>query len=157
MNCWAFRWTDVDLEVPQLRVETALTFVGGRPRLKGTKTGRSRVLVLDDATAGALDRQPRRDNDLPLVFSQPDGRPWRPEVVTDRWRAQWPALDVPKIRLHDTRHCHATLLLAQGVPIKVVSQRLGHHTIALTMDIYAHVLPAMDRDAAAAIGRALGG
>ena len=60
------------------------------------------------------------------------------------------------MRLHATRHVHATLLLARGVPIKVVSERLGHTTIAMTMDIYAHVLPAQDRDAAEAIGLALG-
>jgi integrase len=78
-----------------------------------------------------------------------------PEVVTDRWRCRWPAPDLPRIRLHDLRHTHATLLLAAGVPIKVVSERLGHTTIALTMDVYAHVLPAMDRDAAVAYGRLL--
>jgi integrase len=90
------------------------------------------------------------------VFTQPDGSPWRPETITDRWRCQWPALSLPRLRLHDLRHCHASLLLAEGVPIKVVSERLGHATIGMTMDVYAHVLPAMDRDAAAAIGRALG-
>jgi integrase len=153
------RWQDVDLSVPQVRVETALAAVDGRPRLKGTKTGRSRVLVLDRRTAAAIDRQPRREGPWPLVFTTGSGMPLRPEAVTDAWRRQWPALDphVPRIRLHDTRHCHASLLLAKGVPIKVVSERLGHHTIAMTMDVYAHVLPAMDHDAATAIGDVLDG
>jgi integrase len=151
------RWQDVDLSVPHVRVDAALAFVDGEPRLKGTKTGRSRVLVLDEGTARAIDRQPRRDGAWPLVFARPDGSPWPPATVTDRWRCQWPRLDVPKIRLHDARHCHATLLLARGVPIKVVSERLGHSTVAFTLDTYAHVLPAMDRDAALAIGAALDG
>jgi integrase len=153
------RWQDVDLTVPQLRVETALAYVEGRPRLKGTKTGRSRVLVLDRQTAAAIDRRPRRDGPWPLVFTTDQGAPLRPEAITDAWRGQWPALDphLPRIRLHDTRHCHATLLLSKGVPLKVVSERLGHSTIAMTMDVYAHVLPAMDHDAATAIGAALDG
>ena len=150
------RWEDVDLTVPSLQVATTLTHVHGDFRLKQTKTRRVRRLHLDDDTAEVLARQPRRaGGPYPLVFTRDDGQPLVPEVVTDRWRCQWPALDLPRIRLHDLRHTHATLLLAAGVPIKVVSERLGHTTIALTMDIYAHVLPAMDRDAAAAYGRLL--
>lgn len=152
------RWEDVDLSVPQLRVRTCLVHVDGRFRLKSTKTGRGRVLHLDDDTAAAIAARPRSDDGRwPLVFTDPDGQPWRPQVVTDRWRHQWPALELPRITLHALRHCHACLLLDQGVPIKVVSERLGHSTIAMTMDIYAHVLPAQDRDASAAIGRALRG
>jgi integrase len=149
------RWEDVDLTVPQLRVTTALGFVDGRPFLKGTKSGRSRTLHLDRATAAAIDRQQRRAGEWPLVFTQEDGSPWPPPHVSDRWRKQWPRLELPRITLHALRHVHATQLLVQGVPIKVVSERLGHSKIALTMDIYAHVLPAMDQDAAAAIGRVL--
>lgn len=152
------RWEDIDLGVPQLRVATALTHVDGRLRLKATKTGRVRTLHLDDATAAAIDRQPRRTpRPFPVVFTRPDGTAWRPEVVTDRWRRLMATLDLPRLTLHDTRHCHATLLLEAGVPIKVVSERLGHASIGMTMDTYAHVLPAMDRDAAAAYARLLAG
>lgn len=155
------RWEDVDLANRQLRVATSLTEVDGILQLGHPKTGRSRTLYLDPSTAAALEREPRgRDTSgHDLVFTRPDGSPWPPRQVSDRWRGQWPRLaraDVPKIRLHATRHVHATLLLARGVPIKVVSERLGHSTIAMTMDIYAHVLPAMDRKAAEAIGEALG-
>jgi integrase len=155
------RWCDIDLAASQLRVVTALTEVDKVVRLGLTKSGRSRTLFLDDATAAALDGQPR-DRDTSghgLVFTRDDGSPWPPTQITDRWRDQWPHLarvGVPKIRLHATRHVHATLLVSRGVPIKVVSERLGHATIAMTMDIYAHVLPAMDRNAADAIGLALG-
>ena len=150
------RWQDVDLDTPQLRVVTSLIHADGRPQLKATKTGRGRVLSLDDDTAAAIAGQPRPTRtEWPLVFTTPEGLPWRPETITDRWRRQWPRLPLPKLRLHDLRHCHACLLLDQGVPIKVVSERLGHTTIAMTLDVYAHVLPAQDRDAATAIQRAL--
>lgn len=59
---------------------------------------------------------------------------------------------VPRIRLHDVRHTHATLMLAAGVPVKVVSTRLGHASVRLTLDVYAHVLPSMDEDAAEQFG-----
>jgi integrase len=154
------RWQDVDLVDRQLRVTSSLTEVNGILQLGHPKTGRSRTLYLDASTAAALEHEPRdRDtNGHDLVFTRPDGTPWPPSQITDRWRGQWPRLahvGIPKIRLHATRHVHATLLLARGVPIKVVSERLGHTTIAMTMDIYAHVLPAMDRNAAEAIGLAL--
>jgi integrase len=89
------------------------------------------------------------------VFTAADGAPWTPHLLTNRWRQLMSRLPLPRIRLHDLRHTHATLLLQAGVPVKVVSERLGHTTIAMTMDVYAHVLPAMDRDAATAIGTVL--
>jgi integrase len=60
---------------------------------------------------------------------------------------------LPKIRLHDVRHSYATAALAAGVPAKVVSERLGHANIAITMDTYSHVLPGMDERAATAVAR----
>jgi integrase len=60
---------------------------------------------------------------------------------------------LPRIRLHDVRHSYATAALTAGVPAKVVSERLGHATIAMTMDTYSHVLPALDTQAAAAVAR----
>jgi len=150
------RWEDVDLTVPQVRVRTSLAFVDGVPRLGPTKTGPSRSLTLDADTAAALERQPRPTRDRwPLVFTRPDGLPWSPQVISQRWRRQWPTLELPRIRFHDLRHCHACLLLDQQVPITVVSQRLGHTSITMTMNTYAHVLPAQDQAAANAIRRAL--
>jgi integrase len=62
---------------------------------------------------------------------------------------------LPRIRFHDLRHTCATLLLGRGVHPKVVSEMLGHSTVGITMDTYSHVLPTMQRDAAAAIDAAL--
>jgi integrase len=62
---------------------------------------------------------------------------------------------LPKIRFHDLRHTHATLLLKAGVPVKVVSERLGHANAAFTMTVYQHVLPGMQADAARTFSRLL--
>jgi integrase len=64
---------------------------------------------------------------------------------------------LPLIRFHDLRHTAATLLLLQGVPAKVVSEMLGHATIAITLDVYSHVLPSMQQDAAQAMEAVLWG
>ena len=73
-------------------------------------------------------------------------RTFRPEVV--RCRKTIGDEAVPEIRLHDLRHTHATLLLAKGVPVKVVSERLGHASATITLQVYAHVMPGNQRDAA---------
>jgi hypothetical protein len=67
--------------------------------------------------------------------------------------AACPQGGLPRIRLHDLRHSYASAALAAGVPAKVMSERLGHATIAVTMDIYSHVLPGLDREAADTVAR----
>jgi hypothetical protein len=75
------------------------------------------------------------------------------------WTAAWAlgcasrAAELPRIRLHDVRHGYATAALAAGVPPKVISQRLGHATIAITMDTYSHVIPGLDEQAAETVAR----
>ena len=63
----------------------------------------------------------------------------------------------PVIRLHDLRHCHATILLGAGVPIKIISERLGHSSVVITMQVYAHALPGMQAEAAAKFAALVGG
>jgi integrase len=155
------RWTDVDLDVaaPLLRVRRSLSVVGGQARLKEPKTARSRPLHLDDPTVATLRRRldlqaaqmrehgPVHDNRWGLVFTDHYGRHLSPELVSQEFRRTVVKAPVPTIRLHDLRHVHATLLLQAGVPVKVVSERLGHHNVFVTMTTYAHVLPAMDAEA----------
>jgi hypothetical protein len=87
------------------------------------------------------------------VFAWPDGSPIHPLRFT-RWFEQHARrAGLPKIRLHDLRHSYASVALAAGVPAKVISERLGHATIAVTMDIYWHVLPGLDREAADTVAR----
>ena len=99
-----------------------------------------------------------------LVFIGDEGGPIDPFWLTTEFRTLVRSALVPVIRLHDydPRHCHASLLLFAGVPIKVVGKRLGHTTIAMTMDVYGHVMPAMDAEAATRLddlihGRSPGG
>jgi integrase len=156
----ALRQSDVDIEAARLTVEVALAQIGDAVQLKRPKTGRTRTLSLDAATLAHLERRMRSSAasaaDSPL-FASPDGGHLLPRRTSDVWRGYVRTLDLPPIRLHDLRHTHATLLLAAGVPIKVVSERLGHTKITMTLDVYAHVLPAMDREAAERLGDLLAG
>jgi len=128
-----------------------------------TKTGRSRVVDLDAGTVAALRayRSARGGlsldlvRDAALVLSNLDGTHGHPERFSRRFAGQVArarkALGVerlPVIRLHDLRHTHATLLLADGAPVKVVSERLGHASATITLTVYQHVYPGMAREAA---------
>ena len=83
-----------------------------------------------------------------LVFTTELGGPIDPQRVTRNFGALSEAPGLPHIRLHDVRHSYASAALAAGVPAKVVSERLGHANIAITLDTHSHVLPAMQEDAA---------
>ncbi|MGY1640670.1 tyrosine-type recombinase/integrase [Geodermatophilus sp. SYSU D00703] len=130
-----------------------------------TKTGRSRVVDLDWGTVAALRayRAARgllaldlvRDSALALVLSNFDGTHRHPERFSRRFSGQLvqarKALReecLPAIRLHDLHHTPATLLLADGVPVEVVSERLGHANAAITLTVYQHVHPGTGREAA---------
>lgn len=160
------RWDNVHFDTGRIEVTQALTSVGYRlefSRLK-TRTGRRNVTV--DADTMDLLARWRGDqtaelaeagaaNAHGLVFVRPGGQPIHPHSVSQAFdRAQRP-LDVTPIRFHDLRHTHASLLLRDRVPIKVVSERLGHSNPAFTMTTYQHVLPGMQDDAAATFGQLL--
>lgn len=83
-----------------------------------------------------------------LVFTNEDGTPLHPDRLARFFVSRVRKMGLPVIRLHDLRHTWATLALESGVHPKVVSERLGHSTITITLSIYSHVLPAMDTDAA---------
>ena len=83
-----------------------------------------------------------------LVFPREDGRPWDPSRFSTRFREFDDGLDLPRIRLHDLRHGHCSQLLRQGTPLKMASARMGHSTIAITADLYGHILEGQDWAAA---------
>jgi integrase len=89
-----------------------------------------------------------RDDLARQVFCRPDGAPTHPHLLSDAFKKLVARSGLPTIRLHDLRHTHATLLLKAGVPIKVVSQRLGHPTPGFTMATYQHIIPGMQAEAA---------
>lgn len=153
------RWCDVDLDAPVVHIRRSLSVLSGVSRLLGTKTSRNRTLSIGASVVDVLlherDEQAARRraagpawrDEWGLVFTDELGAPINPMHVTIEFRRLVREIDVPVIRLHDLRHTHASLLLAQEAPMKLVSERLGHARIDMTMDIYAHLLPAVDSDA----------
>ena len=82
------------------------------------------------------------------MFTDGGGQPIHPHAISQAFERIARRAGVPVIRLHELRHTHGTLLIAAGVPVKVVSERLGHATPAFTIETYQHVLPGMQADAA---------
>ena len=82
------------------------------------------------------------------ICSKEDGTPYHPEVVSRFFRQAVKEAKLPTIRPHDLRHTHATLALRAGIHPKVVSERLGHATVSITLDTYSHAIPAMQEEAA---------
>jgi integrase len=167
------RWDDIDLEASRLTVRQQLVHVTsdepcpycarqhkmasfGRPK---TASGEDRVVDLDSGVIGVLmahrlhqDAQ-RAEwgpaySDHGLVFPREDGTPWPPERLTKVFGKLVADSGLRRIRLHDLRHGQASLMLAAGVPMAVVSKRLGHSTIGITADTYSHLLEGVGRDAA---------
>jgi integrase len=83
-----------------------------------------------------------------LVFCRGDGSPLDPTAVSKRFVRLVADSGLPRIRLHDLRHTHATLALQAGVNPKIVSERLGHATVAFTLDVYSHALQHLQQEAA---------
>ncbi len=168
------RWSDIDFARARLTPRLPRVVVNYQVHQSDTKTASGRrSLALDSATLEALRDHRRRQaeeralaeiadaNDL--VFTWPDGRPLHPDLITDWFqrhakRAVWEQngqqnVGLPAIRLHDVRHSYATAALAAGIPAKIVSERLGHANVQITLDTYSHVIPGLDEQAAATVAR----
>jgi len=83
-----------------------------------------------------------------LIFCQIDGSPLRPDTITQSWHRMTRKAGLNNVRFHALRHTHASLMLKQGVHPKIVQERLGHSTIAVTLDTSSHVAPGLQRAAA---------
>ena len=154
------RWRDVDLDMGYIRLNRQLQRITNRYELVELKTARSRrALAVPTAIVGRLrehknvqDREREaaalRWHDTDLVFCRPNGYPLSGSVVTHRFQELLSRAGIARRRFHDLRHSCATLLLAQGVPARVVMDVLGHSQISLTLNTYTHVLPELKRDAA---------
>lgn len=161
------RWCDVDLDGGQLSVIQCVIEVAHVVQIGPPKSERSRRLIaLDGKTVAVLaeHKQAREAERLKrgaqldshdLVFSRADGSPIRPTCFSNAFNRRVTVANVPRIRLHDLRHTHATLALRAHVHPKIVSERLGHSTVAITLDIYSHSVPSLQREAAEAIGALL--
>ena len=161
------RWTDGDLEGAKLSIQQSLTVVGHRPTFAPTKTARGRRLVsLDDGTVAALRSWKAQQaterllmgegwTDTGLVFTNADGTLVHPESFSKVFDRRVSAWDFPHLTIHGLRHTWATVALTHGVHPRVVQERLGHSTIAVTLQTYSHVTPALHDDAARAVGERL--
>jgi len=161
------RWADVDLGTRRLSVRQALIAVAYEMRLSDVKTAAGRRTIdINRGDVDVLTAWRRRQaaerllvgpdwEDHGLVFCRPDGTPIHPERLSRSFDQLVARHGLPAIRLHDLRHTHASLLLKDGVPIKVVSERLGHASATFTMNTYQWLLPGMQAEAAAAFERIL--
>jgi integrase len=153
-------WDDVDLRAGRLSVRQAVITIHYQVHISDVKTTQGRRSIdLDERTVEVLRtwrRHQKRQRmavgegwrEHGLVFSRPDGSPIHPDYFQQTFDRAVASSGLPVIRLHDLRHTHASLLLAAGVPVKVVSERLGHANPAFTMSVYQHVIPGMGAEAA---------
>lgn len=147
-------WTNIDLDAATLTIDTQIVQVGWDTAVSNPKSQASkRTIPLDRGTVDVLrahhQRQPAASHtERGLVFTRPDGSPWHPAEVTDRFQALRQAADLPPIRLHDLRHGAATIALAAGADMKTVQELLGHASYHLTANTYTSVLPEYARNAA---------
>jgi len=162
----ALRWRNVDLKTAVLSIVASAEQVGTEVRYKETKSGKARTVALSSTVLEELRRHKaaqaeeqlkigiRPDKDS-FVVAQADGNPLKPISLTHEWTRQIGKTTLPQIRFHDLRHSHATQLLAAGVHPKIASERLGHSTVGITLDLYSHVMPGMQANAAEQVDAAI--
>jgi integrase len=165
----ALRWSEIDLKGAVVAVVRSLEQSRRGLTFKLPKTRRSRrQIVLPSFVVRGLKEQRLRQQatrqsdgatpgELGLVFPRADGRAWPPDSFSAEFARQLRLAGQPRIRFHDLRHTHASHLLRQGVHPKVVSERLGHASVGITLDTYSHLLPGMQAEAAEKIDQVLGG
>lgn len=165
------RWSDLALDAspPTLSVKQQLVESLYKVTFAPPKTARGkRLVVLDPMTVAALRTHRRHQaaerlahgaeyQDHDLVVARLDGTPVHPNNVGQHFRRQITKSGLPLIRFHDLRHTHATLALQAGVHPKIVSERLGHASTSFTLDVYSHVTPSMQQQAADVMSALLSG
>jgi integrase len=162
----ALRWRSVDLDAGKLSVVASAEQTDQGVREKETKSGKGRAVTLSPTLISELRRYRteqaqmflklgvRLTDDYHVVIRE-DGEPIQPRSLSRAFRKFMRRHKLPKIRLHDLRHSHATHLLAAGVHPKIAQERLGHSSVGITLDLYSHVLPGMQEDAVAKVDAAL--
>jgi integrase len=159
------RWEDVSLADQTVRVRQTLGVTNGVPRVSTPKSRRSRrVIDIDDRTTDIMRAHWGQQceaaefvgegwTDTGYVFTTVIGTPQHPDNVSKRFVALVRTLEVRYLTLHGLRHTHATHLLAMGKNPRMVSERLGHADVAFTLQVYGHVLPGHQREAAESAAR----
>jgi integrase len=155
----ALRWSDIDGN--DVLIARSLTQTRQGLEFKGTKTDRPRRVGLPESVLISLEAHRKKQSelrrqfgpsyraDLNLIFANPDGTPLRPDSISASVSLLCRRLGLPKgASLHTLRHSHGSVLLAGGVDLATVSERLGHSSVRVTADIYSHALRGRDQDAA---------
>jgi integrase len=150
------RWCDIDFEGSQFQVVQTVIEVSHVITVSVPKTERSRrVVALDRRTLALLATLrancPSPEDGQRLLFATAQGSPLHPACFSYAFKRAVAKTGLPAIRFHDLRHTHATMALRAGVHPKIVSERLGHSTVSMTLDVYSHAVPSMQREAAEAI------
>ena len=163
----ALRWRNINLDAAQLAVTESAEQTGAGVRYKRPKSGKGRTVALSARVVNELRRHRVQQAEELLklgvalmsdtfVVAQADGSPLQPRTITHQWHLLLAKnKTLPRIRFHDLRHAHATHMLSSGVHPKIASERLGHSKVGITMDLYSHVMPGMQEDAAARVDRDL--
>ena len=155
------RWSDINLDKKTLQVvQTVYRTKGQAPSIQTPKTSSSaRSITLPDNVIDELKTHKAKQNQLRLMFGfayqdnglvcpNPNGEPMDPRLLFAHFKKCSERAGLPDIRFHDLRHTHATIMLQLGEHPKVVSERLGHSNVNITLNTYSHVLPNMQEDAA---------
>ena len=156
------QWRDIYLDFEVLSVRRALVQLpSGSKVITVPKSGKGRVVTLPAQSVDALKAHRESQGDLAengnFVFCHSDGTPLEPNQVTKKFKQVAMAAGIGDLRLHDLRHTHASLMLTEGVNLKVTSERLGHTSIAITGNLYSHVQPTVQEEAAQLFGDAWSG
>ena len=150
------KWEDIDLERGDLRVRRQIARINGEGVEAPPKTKNAyRTLPLAKDTIDVLDQQKKKVGSSPWVFPGPTGGPMSPDSVLHMLHRVLKRAGLPRVRFHDLRHTFATLALQNGVDIKTVSGMLGHFSAGFTLDTYAHVTTAAQKEAARAMEKVL--
>jgi integrase len=160
----ALQWRDIDLDAGVIRIERTITrtekakWVVGPPK---SAQGRRRLPVAAELIAELRAHKARQDADKDIIRDWPEhdwvftdyrGRMVSPMTLHEQWEAAVKRAGLPKVRMHDLRHAAATRMLEAGIPLKVVSEYLGHANISITADVYQHVTEETARRAGEALG-----
>lgn len=154
----ALRWRDVDLNAATLVVAGSLEQTKKAVRYKPPKNGKGRAVSLSETAveelrghkvrqAQKLLRLGIRQTPDTYVCTMEDGSLMRPNTLTIYWSDLVGKLELPRIRFHDLRHACATHMLKLGVHPKIAAEKLGHSRVAVTLDLYSHVMPGMQEEA----------
>ena len=152
------KWSDIDLEKGDLRVQRQIGRIDGKIIEMPLKTKNAyRTLPLSADAISVLKKQKCKVGNSEWVFPSPTGGPMSPDSVLHMLQRVLKRAGLPKVRFHDLRHTFATLALQNGVDIKTVSGMLGHFSAGFTLDTYAHVTTSAKREAAKTMGNILSG